>query len=384
MRTVENGWDKVLAAARWLLLIVLTVVVAVGLSYLGVPSAALFAALVVGIVLALASLAPAGVPRRIGVGAQGVLGVYIGTMVAPESLGALGTHWPIVVAVVVGTLFISTISGALLGLHRDVSPLTGALALVAGGASGLVAIARELGGDDRVVAVVQYLRVGLITASMPIVVTLIFRPDRSHPALMVTESGEAPWYFSLAAVAAIAIVGTLLARLVRLPGAGLLGPMAITIALELIGHDYGLSVPVALVQVAYALVGWQAGVAFTRDSLRAIGRALPLALGLIVVLSVATAGLGLLLSHYTGLTPLEGYLATSPGGVYAVLATAVDTGSNVTFIVAAQVLRILVMLFAAPMFARGIAALTVRIGRRRAGQSRAITEASREPIAVAD
>ena len=76
---------------------------------------------------------------------------------------------------------LSIVAGALLGLHRDVTPLTGSLALVAGGASGLVAIARELGGDDRVVAVVQYLRVGLVTASMPVVVTLVYHADKSAP-----------------------------------------------------------------------------------------------------------------------------------------------------------------------------------------------------------
>ena len=107
-----------------------------------------------------------------------MLGVYIGTMVHRDALGALGSDWPIVAAVAVATLVLSVAAGALLGLHRDVSPLTGALALVAGGASGLVAIARELGGDDRVVAVVQYLRVGLVTASMPVVVTLVFTPTR--------------------------------------------------------------------------------------------------------------------------------------------------------------------------------------------------------------
>ncbi len=180
-------------------------------------------------------------------------------------------------------------------------------------------------------------------------------------------------------VVLIAGCGTALGRLARLPGAGLLGPMAVTIALELTGTSFGLSVPAALVWVGYAVIGWQAGVAFTRDSLRAIGRALPLALGLIAVLTVATAGLGLVLARVAGLTPLEGYLATSPGGVYAVLATAVETGSNVTFIIAAQVLRILVMLFAAPLLARGMVALT---GRSR--QSRETTAANREPIAVAD
>ena len=62
----------------------------VPLNAIGVPSAALFAALIVGIVLALASLAPAGVPRRAGIAAQGVLGVYIGTMVHHDALTALG------------------------------------------------------------------------------------------------------------------------------------------------------------------------------------------------------------------------------------------------------------------------------------------------------
>ena len=88
-----------------------------------------------------------------------MLGVYIGTMVHSDALGTLGGDWPIVLGVAVATLLLSVVAGALLGLHRDVTPLTGSLALVAGGASGLVAIARELGGDDRVVAVVQYLRV---------------------------------------------------------------------------------------------------------------------------------------------------------------------------------------------------------------------------------
>ena len=157
--------------------------------------------------------------------------------------------------------------------------------------------------------------------------------------------------------------------------------MALTVVLELTGLSFGLAVPVVLVQVGYMLIGWQAGVAFTRESLRAIGRVLPAAIGLIVVLGVATAGLGVLLARFTGLTPLEGYLATSPGGVYAVLATAVETGSNVTFIIAAQVVRILLMLFAAPLLARGVVVAQPSVSAVRAARS---PPPSREPIRVAD
>jgi membrane AbrB-like protein len=357
-----------------------TVAVTFPLTRVGVPSAALFAALVVGIVLALTSLAPARIPRLGGVAAQGVLGVYIGTMVHEDAVGALGADWPIVVAIAVATLLLSVIAGASLGLHRDVTPLTGSLALVAGGASGLVAIARELGGDDRVVSVVQYLRVALVTASMPVVVTLVYHADKSRGVAPASQTASAPWYLSVGMLIVLVLAGATVGKLIRLPGAGLLGPMALTVVLEVTGLSFGLAVPVVLVQIGYMVIGWQAGLAFTAESLRAIGRMLPAAVGLIVALGVATAGLGVLLAHFTGLTPLEGYLATSPGGVYAVLATAAETGSNVTFIIAAQVVRILLMLFAAPLMARSVVWMSKRLGR----QTRAITAPSREPIRVAD
>ena len=371
-------WQQTL---RWTILLAVTVAVTIPLTNLGVPSAALFAALAVGIALALMVAGPQRVPRKIGVAAQGVLGVYIGTMVQQDALSTLKGDWAIVVAVAVGTLLLSIIAGALLGLRRDVTPLTGSLALVAGGASGLVAIARELGGDDRVVAVVQYLRVALVTASMPVVVTLIYHADRSHSAAPVAETATAPWYLSVAIMAALIVVGSVGGRLIRLPGAGLLGPLALTVALEVSGWSFGLSVPMLLVQAGYMLIGWQAGLAFTRESVRSVGRLLPAAVALIVFIGVATAGLGILLAHVAGLTPLEGYLATSPGGVYAVLATAVETGSNVTFVIAAQVVRILLMLFAAPLMARTVVWASRKLTR---GQSLEMTAESREPIRVAD
>jgi membrane AbrB-like protein len=215
---------------------------------------------------------------------------------------------------------------------------------------------------------------------MPVVVTLVYHADKSRGTTSVAQTASAPWYLSVGILIVLVLAGATVGRLIRLPGAGLLGPMALTVVLELTGLSFGLAVPMVLVQVGYMLIGWQAGVAFTAESLRAIGRMLPAAVGLIIVLGVGTAGLGVLLAHVTGLTPLEGYLATSPGGVYAVLATAVETGSNVTFIIAAQVLRILLMLFAAPLLARGVVWLGERFGR----QTRAITADNREPIRVAD
>jgi membrane AbrB-like protein len=142
------------------------------------------------------------------------------------------------------------------------------------------------------------------------------------------------------------------ARLVRLPVPALLGPLIAAAAVDLTGLGRGAQVPGLVEVTAFLVIGLQVGVSFTRESLRTIGRALPLALAVILGLIVASAGLGAVLSAATGVSALDGYLATTPGGLYAVLATAGDIGADVTFVLAVQVLRLFVMLLSAPLVAR--------------------------------
>lgn len=343
--TSRDGWT------RWGLLAGLTAAVSLGIAAFGVPSPALFGGLLVATVLALAGRAPERVPRGAATVAQAVIGVVIGLLARPGTLGAVAQSWLPVLLVSVGTLVVSMGAGLLMGVRRGVTPLTGMLALTAGGASGLVAVARELGGDDRVVGVVQYLRVGIVTATMPVVAALVFGATVTGGADPGAGPG-APWVVDLGFLVVCVGVGLLIARVARVPAAGLLGPMAVAIALSLGGLSFGAAPPVLIVEIAYAVIGWQAGVRFTRTALRTVVGALPLATALILAVIAACAGLGLLLSELTGVTPLEGYLATTPGGVYAVLATAISAGGDVTFVVAVQVLRVILMLLVAPLLAR--------------------------------
>jgi len=336
------------AWARWVLLIALTAGGTAALTPFGVPSPALFAGLLVATVLALAGL-PVPVPRPVNGAAQAVIGVVIGVLAQPGTLAGLGGQWVPVLLVSVATLAVSMGAGLLLGLRRGISPLTGMLAITAGGASGLVAVSRDLGGDDRMVAVVQYLRVGMVTASMPVVAAVGFGavagtgPD---------APGSAPLVIDVTHLAVCAVAGTVLARIGRVPAGALLGPMLVAIAVNMAGWSFGATPPTLLVEIAYAVIGWQAGARFTRESLRTVLGALLPAAVLVVGVIVACAGLGLVLSALTGTTALDGYLATTPGGVYAVLATAVSAGTDVTFVMAVQVLRVVLMLLVTPAIAR--------------------------------
>jgi membrane AbrB-like protein len=337
--------------AGWLWLVPLTAALTAGMAALDVPSPALFAGLLAATALALLGRAPETVPGPATTTAQAVIGVVIGVLAQPGTLAELAPQWLPVLLVTLATLAVSMAAGLLLGLRRGVSPLTGMLALTAGGASGLVAISRDLGADERVVAVVQYVRVGVVTALMPLLAALVFGASAGTGA-PAAGSGGAPWYVDIGFLAVCAVVGLGLARLVRLPAGGLLGPMVVAIALNLAGWSFGAQPPDLLVELAYAVIGWQAGVRFTRRSLRLVLGVLPLAGALILAVIAACAGFGLLLSAATGATVLDGYLATTPGGVYAVLATAISSGGDVTFVVAVQVLRVIAMLLVAPLLAR--------------------------------
>jgi len=336
---------------RWALLVALTVGLTVVLQLVGVPSPALFAGLAVGTVLALVGIGPERVAKPVTAGGQAVIGVVIGILARPDTLSAVAADWLPVLLVSLGTLVVSMGAGLLMGLQRGVSPLTGMLALTAGGASGLVAITRELGGDERIVSVIQYLRVGMVTATMPIVATAVF--GAAHVGVgSGPEPAASPWYLGLVLVAVCSLVGVPVANRLHLPAGALLGPMVVALALSLGGLTFGATVPEPLVDVAYAVIGWQAGLRFTRPALRTVLRVLPLAIALILAIVAACAGLGLILSRATDTTLLDGYLATTPGGVYAVLATAISSGGDVTFVVAVQVLRVILMLLVAPFLAR--------------------------------
>lgn len=360
---VADGLTPTLVPVRrWILLALLTGAATYLLELLDVDAAPLFAGLVIAGVLAIAGIAPRPpgaisddpdapvIPRGYVLAAQGVLGVYIGTIADSDTLSGLGSAWFPVLVIGVATLGLSVAGGALLGLHKQVDPLTGSLALVAGGASGLVVVTRELGGDERMVAVVQYLRVALVTLSIPLFASLVF--GQSSAAVTETTPSWADQGWGLVLMAVCMGVGIPVGRLLHVPAGALLVPMALATVAELTGIAGDAEVSPILLTLGYAVIGWQAGLGFTLPRLRAIGRVLPFALILILAIGVGCALLGVALSAWTGESMYDCYLATTPGGIYAVLAAATAAGGNVAFVVAAQILRVLLMLFVAPFAAR--------------------------------
>jgi membrane AbrB-like protein len=345
------GWGRVARLGDAALVIAAAVVATVVLDALDLPSPSLFGGLLAGLVRGLAGRRRLVFPRPGMTVVQGLIGVSVGALIDLDTLAALGRDWLPVLLVTLGTLLLTVLAGLVMRLQPGITPVTGAFAMIAGGASGITVMARELGADDRMVAVLQYLRVLIIVVLMPVVAAGVFGADPGSGGATVTDDGPG-WWAGLLFSAVCLATGAPLARLLRIPVPAILGPMLVATALDLSGLSRGAQVPAVLELAAFLGIGLAVGLNFSRDSLRTIGRALPLALALILGLIAACAGFGAVLTVTTGVTGLDAYLATTPGGLYAVLATARDTGADATFVLAVQVLRLYVMLLSAPLLAR--------------------------------
>ncbi|MCD4526020.1 AbrB family transcriptional regulator [Nocardioides sp. cx-173] len=330
------------------LVLVATIVLTLTFSLMRVPSAVLFGSLLGGMTHALTSPTEIRVPPiafRLG---QGVIGATIGTLVSVEALRRIAGELGPVLLVTLGTIGISLFAGWLLALRRDVSLVTGTFALVAGGASGVVAISRELGADERVVTVVQYLRVLVVLVTLPLVIAVVFHPETGQGVL---STADGPLAIDLVYVVAAVGGGLLLARLVRVSTATLLAPLAIAAVIASSGWLGDVAVPDPVQWAGYALIGVEVGLRFTRASLASIARMLPVVTLLIVAMLVLTALLGAALTRFTSVDALTAYLATTPGGLFAVLAIAADSGSDVTYVMAAQLFRLVMILLLMPLLA---------------------------------
>ena len=337
--------------SRWLVLASATAAAALAFDRVGLPSAALFAALLVGLGAALLPPQMPQVSPGIFRVTQAVTGVSLGVYVQSSSLSAVANAWLPVAMVSAATLALSLLCGWALVRTVGLDPPTAALGMVAGGASGIVGMARELGADDRLVAVMQYLRVLVVVVLTPILVALAF----SHPH--GADPGGAPsgapllgtlhdWSLMAAALA----LGAVVAVVTRTPAGSLLAPMIVAAILAVAVGDF--QVPAIAREPAFAAIGLQVGLRFTPGLLRQAGRLLIPTLLCVAGLLVACFGLALILAGTTDASLLDAYLATTPGGLYAVLAAAFGTGADTTFVIAVQTLRLFVMVLLAPVVVR--------------------------------
>ena len=205
-------------------------------------------------------------------------------------------------------------------------------------------LAQELGADYRYVALSQYLRLFTVTITLPLITPLLGL--HSQGAVATQPHGAFTW-MSWVVMIFIVVFGERVGKLLHFPAAALSTPLVLTVvAYFLLPAGTSLLPPDAVLVAAFAVIGWMAGGGLSTSALTSFARQLPITIAFIATLLVGCAAMAWLLHGWLDVSYLDAYLATTPGGLEAVLALSNEANSG-PVVASVQIIRLLPILIIA-------------------------------------
>ena len=336
--------------ALWAALIAASVLLGFALTLAQFPAALLLGPMIAAIAFGVRG-APLRMPKPAFQAAQAMIGCMVAHAITAEITETLIADGPLILLVVGVTVLAGALVGLVLTRLRVLPGTTAAWGSSPGGAAAMVAMAEEYGSDPRLVAFMQYVRVAAVVLSASLVARLLTESVAPGPP---PAAAAAATLLPVLVTLLVAIVGAGLALRLRLPAGALIGPMLLGAGLHATGIA-SITLPLPLLELAYATIGWYVGLRFTRETLRATLHALPGILAATLAVILLCAGWAFGLTHLLAIDFLTAFLATSPGGLDSVAIIAVGSKVDVSFVLAVQTLRLFVVLITGPLLARWIA-----------------------------
>jgi len=343
--------SRLAAALQWVVLIALSVGIGAFLLWIHAPAALMLGPLMAGIVVA-SSGGKVNFPLPPFVLAQGIVGCLIASMVPLSIVDDVLRHWVLFTVGVFLVVAASSLLGVLMTRFQMLPGTTALWGTSAGAASVMTIMSEHYGADARLVAFMQYLRVVLVAAVAALVARLFGVSPNHAPGAIVWFPAVAWW--PLAETMALAVVGPIVARWLRIPAGAFLVPLVAGIVLTHFGL-MRIELPTWLLAASYAFVGWNIGLRFTRPLLVHAALALPRIIAATLILIALCGGVAVLMVWGAGVDPLTAYLATSPGGSDSIAIIAASTNVDVSFVMAMQTVRMIAVLFLAPVLTKFIA-----------------------------
>lgn len=277
-----------------------------------------------------------------------VLGVMLGAGFTPKFLDQ-ASRWPITMGgLVVFVGLAGLVSVAFLRFVGKFDMTTAYFAGMPGGISEMMLVGRENGGDMRKIALCHSARIFLVVFAIPLVITLggyeISADVVSDglPSIAETEAVEWVW------LAVCAIAGAVLGRVLRLPAKYFLGPMLVSAVIHAAGYS-DFNPPSEIVILAQVILGTIVGCRFAGAQPREILGILLLSLGSTGLVLVITMMMAWGIGAVSGQGFLPVLLAYSPGGLMEMSLVALALNVEITFVTVHHLVRVIFVMFTAPL-----------------------------------
>ncbi|MDR2825326.1 MAG: AbrB family transcriptional regulator [Deltaproteobacteria bacterium] len=346
---------------HWGILGILTLILALPLEWIQLSAAPLISGIAAAIMLVMLGRGQdLTMNKHVFYTAQGVVGCMIGSYLSFPVLKSLLVNWPLALSAVVSVIICSYLLGWIMTVKNMLPGNTAIWGSSPGGAYAMTIMSENYGADIRLVALMQYLRVLLITVGATLVVHFM-GVDAQTPAhnpqfflqnFVVSFIEYDFWKVDFIYTILLVGVGVFLGLFLRIPSGALLVPL---FAGAILQNTTGMQIilPPWLLLCSFVLLGWNIGLRFTPAIFKYALHVLPRILFFITALLLLCGAFALLLSLTMDIDLLSAYLATSPGGADAIaIITASSRNVDKPFIMAIQMLRVIIVLLIYPSIAR--------------------------------
>ena len=335
----------------WALLVGLTLAGLAVFEALKLPAAPMLAGIVAGSVL---SLRDTGlqISKPFFLLGQCLVGLMISRSFNLDVMHGMLDNWLMALLIVVAVILFGLVAGWVITTRQWLPGTTGIWGTSPGAATPMTLMSEAYGGDMRLVAIMQYLRVVVVSLAAAVVARFLGAEtiETVSPGYFATLFPPVNWT-NLALTLAVTALCCCLAGLSKATAAPFLLPMFVGAILQNTGV-VTLELPAWLLDFGFALIGWSIGLRFSRTVFLYAFKAMPKILAAIFFMVGSAGILAVTLVLVWDIDPLTAYLATSPGGVDAVAIIAGSSGADMVFVMSIQTVRLFLVLVSAPPLAR--------------------------------
>jgi membrane AbrB-like protein len=272
-----------------------------------------------------------------------LLGISLGSLVSRQLLQHMGAY-PLTIALLALATFCSTFGSSLYlqrvhGWDRTSAFLAGS----PGALSQITMLAIERGADVSAIAVVQTMRVILLTAALPLLLALTGIAPAASPAGVVSAASPV----ELAELVAASVAMALLLRLINFPASWMFGAMIGSSVLHGTGLIEG-GLPPWVRAIALVGIGSLIGSRFARMKPKVLFSHINAALGSFAVAIVISAIFVAVIALSTHVRFADIIVAFAPGAMDAMLALALTLHIDPIFVGAHHLSRFVFVTIATP------------------------------------
>lgn len=313
--------------------------------------------MILGLIWAMVKGEAQSLPKFFSITGQAIIAIFTASRFSFETLTTAQNYFfPLLICIIVTASF-SLFNGYIIYKFSDLDLPSCFLGCTPGAGPSLVAMSEDIGADAIVVAVLQYLRILMVSVIVPIIASFYITEIPSIPVQIISQNYHLllslPLPINITIIILCAFIGIQIGKIIKLPSNLFLAPFFSCLLLFCF-FPYEITLPVSIFRGGLLLLGLSIGVKFEIKILQKLFKAVLLEIALVLILITVCCVVGYWFHLITKVDTLTALLGSTPGGLSAMMATVIELGGDSGFVLTMQMTRMLLILSLSPFIATSL------------------------------